>query len=68
MVGTSYARRGYVEDKFFYVAASQRFQLVPSPSRDDPFDMFRGLLFAVPASALGFWLPALLLMIRLHAW
>jgi hypothetical protein len=42
--------------------------LVAFASRDDPFDLFRGLLFALPTSLLGFWLPvALLLMARLRA-
>ena len=43
-------------------------RLVAFSSRDDPFDLFRGLLFALPTSLLGFWLPvALVLMSRLRA-
>jgi hypothetical protein len=60
-----------VEDKRLCTAANrgwQQQQLVPFPARDDPLDLFRGLLFAVPASALGFWLPiAMLYMMRLHS-
>jgi len=40
---------------------------VPLSPRDDPLDVFRGLLFAVPASALGFWLPVgLLFALHVH--
>jgi hypothetical protein len=59
-----------VEDERLSIAANRRWQqqqLVPLSPRDDPLDVFRGLLFAVPASALGFWLPvALLFSVRLH--
>jgi hypothetical protein len=59
-----------VEDERIFIAASRRWQqqqLVPSSPGDDPLDLFRGLLFAVPASALGFWLPvALFFALRLH--
>ncbi len=64
------APRRCVEDERPFVGASRRWQqqqLVPLSSGDDPLDVFRGLLFAVPASALGFWLPvALFFAVRLH--
>ena len=59
-----------MDDEFLYTAANRQFRqqhLVPLSPRDDPFDVFRGLLFALPASALAFWLPiALLFMVSLH--
>jgi hypothetical protein len=62
--GTPRASRAVVERPAPY--SQQR--LVAFSSRDDPFDLFRGLLFALPTSVLGFWLPvALLLMGRLRA-
>jgi len=70
VAGMARALRRGVEDERLLVAASRRWQqqqLVPLSPRDDPLDVFRGLLFAVPASALGFWLPVgLLFALHVH--
>ena len=55
-VGTRHAFRASVETR----ARHDTQQLLVLASRDDPFDVFRGLLFALPTSVLGFWLPVMI--------
>jgi hypothetical protein len=58
-----HASRGCVENR----GGHPKQLLVPFSSRDDPFDLFRGLLFALPTSLLGFWLPLALVFIALRS-
>jgi len=57
-VGTRHAFRGSVETR----TRHDRQQLLVFGSRDDPFDVFRGLLFALPTSVLGFWVPLMIVL------
>lgn len=57
-VGIRHAFRASVETR----ARHDTQQLLVFASRDDPFDVFRGLLFALPTSVLGFWVPVMVLL------
>jgi len=56
--GTRHAFRACVETG----APHQPQHLLAFSSRDDPFNVFRGILFALPTSVLGFWLPLTILV------